>query len=162
MELRSGLPREELQRLSHLIMSLRSLHLDSFRCHKWIAVGDIYLDFELMPYDQYNFNDLYIVENSGDNDGIFCVLRPRRNSVGEWSRADLWGYIKKYKKLLTFIDLRAPFMHLRTDESININGKIKHKVFILFPSMNPIETAVTCLYLKHHDHRYSVTDCIPF
>ena len=86
-------------------MSLRSLHLDSFRCHKWIAVGDIYLDFELMPYDQYNFNDLYIVENSGDNDGIFCVLRPRRNSVREWSRADLWGYIKKYKKLLTFIDL---------------------------------------------------------
>ena len=133
-------------------MSLRSLHLDSFRCHKWIAVSDIYLDFELMPYDQYNFNDLYIVENSGDNDGIFCVLRPRRNSVGEWSRADLWGYIKKYTKLLTFIDLRAPFMHLRTDESININGKIKHKVFILFPSMNPIETAVTCLYLKHHDH----------
>ena len=143
-------------------MSLRSLHLDSFRCHKWIAVSDIYMDFELMPYNQYNFNDLYIVENSGDNDGIFCVLRPHRNSVGEWSRADLWGYIKKYTKLLTFIDLRAPFMHLRTDESININGKIKHKVFILFPSMNPIETAVTCLYLKHHDHRYSVTDCIPF
>ena len=55
-------------------MSLRTLDLDSFQCHKWIAVGDIYLDFELMPYNQYNFNDLYIVENSGDNDGIFCVL----------------------------------------------------------------------------------------
>ena len=75
-------------------MSLRSLLLDSFKCHKWIAVGDIYLDFELMPYDQYNFTDLYIVENSGNNDGIFCVLQPGRNSAGEWSRADLWGYIK--------------------------------------------------------------------
>ena len=55
-------------------MSLRTLDLDSFQCHKLIAVGDIYLDSELMPYDQYNFNDLYIVENSGDNDSIFCVL----------------------------------------------------------------------------------------
>ena len=99
-----------------------------------------------MPYDQYNFNDLYIVENSG-------VV---------WSRVDLWGYIKKFKNLLTFINLQAPFIHLRTDETVNINGKIKHKVFILFPSRNPIEIAITCLYLKHHDHQYSVTDYIPF
>ena len=55
-------------------MSLRTLNLDSLKCHKWIAVGDIYLDFKLMPYDHYNFNDLYIVESSGDNDGIFCVF----------------------------------------------------------------------------------------
>ena len=114
--------RQTAETVSSLKMSLCTL--DSFQCHKWIAVGDIYLDFELMPYDQYNFNDLYIVEKSGNNDGIFCVLPPHRNSVGEWSRANLWGYIKKYKKLLTFIDLQVPFIHLRTDETVNINGNI--------------------------------------
>ena len=35
--------------------------VDTINCHKWIAVGDIYLDFTLMDYDRYNFNDLYIV-----------------------------------------------------------------------------------------------------
>ena len=53
--------------------------VDTIKCHKWIAVGDIYLDFTLMDYDRYNFNDLYIVHNSHENDGAFCVYRPRRN-----------------------------------------------------------------------------------
>ena len=35
--------------------------VETIKCHKWIAVGDIYLDFTLMDYDRYNFNDLYIV-----------------------------------------------------------------------------------------------------
>ena len=48
---------------------------ENIKCHKWIAVGDIYLDFRLMDYDRYNFNDLYILHNSCDNDGVFCVYR---------------------------------------------------------------------------------------
>ena len=67
---------------------------DDIKCHKWIAVGDIYLDFTLMDYDRYNFNDLYIVHTSREDDGSFCVYRPRRNSVGEWAKADVIGYIK--------------------------------------------------------------------
>ena len=67
---------------------------ENIKCHKWIAVGDIYLDFTLMDYDRYNFNDLYILHNSRDNDGVFCVYRPRRNSVGEWAKADVIGSSK--------------------------------------------------------------------
>ena len=81
--------------------------VDTIKCHKWFVVGDIYLDFTLMDYDRYNFKDLYIVHNSGEKDGVFCVHTPPRNSVGEWPKADLKGYIKNYKKLLTFIDLCA-------------------------------------------------------
>ena len=141
---------------------VKPIDLDVFECHKWIAVGDIYIDYPLMDYDQYNFNDLYIVERSGDNDGVFGLYRPRRNGVRAWSRADLLCYIRNYKKLLTFIDLRAKFMNLRTDEKVLVNGKLKQKVFIFFPSSNEIETAVTCMYLYHYNHRYSVTDEIPF
>ena len=136
--------------------------VDTIKCHKWIAVGDIYLDFTLMDYDRYNFNDLYIVHKSHDNDGFFCVYRPRRNIVGEWAKADLIGIIRNYKKLLTFIDLRAPFINLKTDEKVCVKGKLKQKVFIFFPSNNEIETAVTCLYLKHYNYRYSVFDNVPF
>ena len=98
---------------------------ENIKCHKWIAVGDIYLDFTLMDYDRYNFNDLYILHNSRDNDGVFCVYRPRRNSVGEWAKADVIGFIKNYKKLLTFIDLRAPFINLKTDVRVCVKGKLK-------------------------------------
>ena len=70
--------------------------------------------------------------------------------------------IYDYGKLLNFIDLRAQFMNLKMDEKIVVNGIVKQKVFIFFPSCTPIKTAVTCLYLKHHDHRYSVTDNVPF
>ena len=136
---------------------------DTLDVHKWIAVGDIYLDFPLLDYDRFNFNDLYILQNSGDDDGVFCVYRPRRDVRGAWSTADLIGYVRNYSKLLTFIDLRAPFINLRTDEKIRVNGKFKQqKVFIFFPSANEIETAVTTLYLKHFDHRYSVSDVVPF
>ena len=103
---------------------------ENIKCHKWIAVGDIYLDFRLMDYDRYNFNDLYILHNSCDYDGVFCVYRPRRNSVGEWAKADVIGFFKNYKKLLTFIDLRAPFIILKTDERVCVKGKLKQKVFI--------------------------------
>ena len=72
--------------------------MDTIKCHKWIAVGHIYLDFTLMDYDRYNFNDLYILYNSCDNDGVFCVYRPRRNSVGEWAKADVIGFIKKLQE----------------------------------------------------------------
>ena len=138
--------------------------VDTIKCHKWIAVGDIYLDFPLVDYDRFQFNDIYLVGSSGENDGVFCVYRPRRNGVGVWARADLIGYIRNYKKLLTFIGLRAHFINLRTDEKVYVNGKLKQKVFIFFPSNNEIETAVTCMYLKHHEHihRYSVTDEVPF
>ena len=141
---------------------LEILDLTTFRCHKWIAVGDIFLDFTLMAYDQYNFNDIYIVESSGDQDGVYCIFRPRRNSFGQWARKTLVGYIKNYEKLLNFISLCAPFLHLRVDETVMINGQLKQKVFIFFPSMNNMETAVTCLFLKHYDYRYGVTDQIPF
>ena len=108
-------------------------------------------------------NDLYIVDSSGNEDGVFCVFRPRRNGVGDWSRADLVGYIYDYGELLNFIHLHAPFINLKTDEKIKVNGEVKQKVFI-FSHLKPrsMETAVTCLYLKHHDHRYGVTDYVPF
>ena len=48
--------------------------VDTIKCHKWIAVGDIYLDFTLMDYDRYNFNDLYIVHDSCENDGVFVSI----------------------------------------------------------------------------------------
>ena len=115
-----------------------------------------------MDYDRYNFNDLYIVHNSRDNDGVFCVYRPRRNSVGEWAKADVIGFIKNYKKLLTFIDLRAPLINLKTDERVYVKGKVKQKVMIFFPSDNEIETVVTCMFLKHYNHRYSVFDEVLF
>ena len=143
-------------------MRIKTVPLDEFQCHKWIAVGDIVLDFTLKDYDQYNFNDLYLIDSSGNGDGVFCVFRPRRNGVGAWSRADLIGYIYDYGELFNFINLRAQFINLKTDEKINVNGQIKQKVFIFFPSHSPIETAVTCLYLKHKDHRYSVMDYVPF
>ena len=136
--------------------------VDTIKCHKWIAVGDIYLDFTLMDHDRYNFNDLYIVHNSRDNDGVFCVYRPRRNSVGEWAKADVIGFIKNYKKLLTFIDLCAPFINLKTDERVYVKGKVKQKVMILFPSDNEIETVVTCMFLKHYNYRNGVYDHPPF
>ena len=141
---------------------LEILDLTTFRCHKWIAVGDIFLDFTLMAYDPYNFNDIYIVESSGDQDGVYCVFRPRRNSFGRWARKTLMGFIKHNEKLMNFISLRAPFLHLRVDETVMINGQLKQKVFIFFPSMNTFETAVTCLFLKHYDYKYGVTDQIPF
>ena len=109
------------------------VEVDTYDCHKWIAVGDIVLDFPLKDYDQYFFNDLYIVGSSGNDDGVFCVYRPRRNGVGEWSRADLIGYIYNYRELLNFINLRAPFINLKTDEKIKVNGETKQKVFIFFP-----------------------------
>ena len=145
-------------------MELRPVahNTDDIKCHKWIAVGDIYLDFTLMDYDRYNFNDLYIVHTSREDDGSFCVYRPRRNSVGEWAKADVIGYIKKYKKLLNFIDLRAPFINLKTDIRVCVKGKLKQKVFIFFPSNNEIETAVTCMFLKHYNYRYGVFDEPPF
>ena len=143
-------------------MCITTVPLDSFQCHKWIAVRDIVLDFTLKDYDRYNFNDLYIVDSSGNDDGVFCVFRPRRNGLGDWSRADLIGYIYDYSQLLNFIHLRAQFINLKTDEKIKINGEVKQKVFIFFPSHTSAETTVTCLYLKHHDHRYSVTDTVPF
>ena len=135
---------------------------ENIKCHKWIAVRDIYLDFTLMDYDRYNFNDLYILHNSRDNNSVFCVYRPRRNSVGEWAKADVIGFIKNYKKLLTFIDLRAPFINLKTDVRVCVKGKLKQNVFIFFPSNNEIETAVTCMLLKHYNYRYGVFDEQPF
>ena len=143
-------------------MSIKGIDIDTIQCDKWIAVGDIVLDFTLKDYDMYYFNDLYIVDSSGNNDGVSCVFRPRRNTLGEWSRADLIGYIDDYGELLNFIHLRANFINLKTDKKITVDGEVKQKVFIFFPSNTPMETAVTCLYLKHHDHRYSVTDCVPF
>ena len=86
-------------------MHIRTVPLDSFQCDKWIAVGDIVLDFHLKDYDRYNFNDLYIVDISGDKDGVFCVFRPRQNGLGDWSRVDLIGYIYDYSELLNFIHL---------------------------------------------------------
>ena len=136
--------------------------VDTIKCHKWIAVGDIYLDFTLMDYDRYNFNDIYIVHNSCDNDGVFCVYRPRRNSVGEWAKADVIGFIKNDKKLLTFIDRCAPFINLKTDERVYVIGKVQQKVMTFFPSDNEIETVVTCMFLKHYNYRYSVYDEPPF
>ena len=143
-------------------MSIKVIDIDTIQCDKWIAVGDIVLDFTLKDYDTYYFNDLYIVDSSGNNDGVFCVFRPRRNTLGEWSRADLIEYIYDYGELLNFIHLRANFINLKTDKKITVDCEVKQKVFIFFPSNTPMETAVTCLYLKHHDHRYSVTDCVPF
>ena len=131
-------------------------------CDKWIAVGNIVLDFTLKDYDRYNFNDLYIVDSSGNEDGVFCVFRPRRNGVRDWSRADLVGYIYDYGELLNFIHLCASFINLKTDEKIKVNGEVKQKVLIFFPSKTLMEMAVTCLYLKHHDHRYGITDYVPF
>ena len=75
---------------------------------------------------------------------------------------DVIGFIKNYKKLLTFIDLRAPFINLKTDERVCVKGKLKQKVFILFPSDNEIETVVTCMFLKHYNYRYGVYDEPPF
>ena len=124
------------------------VEVDMYDCHKWIAVGDIILDFPLKDYDQYFFNDLYIVGSSGNNNGVFCVYRPWRNGVGEWSRADLIGYIYNYGELLNFINLRACFINLKTDEKIKVNGETKQKVLIFFPSHSPEETAVTCLYFE--------------
>ena len=141
---------------------IKAIEVDSYDCHKWIALGDIVLDFPLKDYDTYYFNDLYIVDSSGNNDGVFSILRPRRNGIGDWSRADIIGYIFGYGELLNFIHLRAKFINLKTDEKIKVKGEIKQKVFIFFPSQTHEETAVTCLYLKHHDHRYSVTDEVPF
>ena len=86
-------------------MHIKTLPLDTFQCDKWIAMGDIVLDFTLKDYDQYNFNDLYIVHSSGNDHRVFCIYRPRRNGVRAWSRADLLGYIYDYGKLLTFISL---------------------------------------------------------
>ena len=143
-------------------MLIKTVEVETLECDKWIAVGDIILDFTLKDYDRYNFNDLYIVDSSGNEDGVFCIFRPRRNGVGDWSWADLVGYIYDYGELLNFIHLRAPFINLKTDEKIKVNGEVKQKVFIFFPSKTPMETAVTCLYLKHHDHRYGVTDYVPF
>ena len=111
-------------------MRIKTVQLDTFECHKWIAVGDIVLDFLLKDYDTYNFNDLYLLKSSGNNDGIFCVFRPRRNGVGVWSRADLVGYIYDYGELFNFIDLRAKFINLKTDEKIIVDGEMKQKVFI--------------------------------
>ena len=71
---------------------------------------------------------------------------------------DVIGYIKNYKKLLTFIYLCAPFINLKTAERVCVKGKLKQKVFIFFLSDNEIETAVTCLYLKYYNYRYSVSD----
>ena len=50
---------------------ITAIEVDSYNCHKWIAVGDIVLDFPLKDYDRYYFNDLYIVDSSGNNDGAF-------------------------------------------------------------------------------------------
>ena len=125
-------------------------------------MGDIFLNFTLKDYDTYFFNDLYTVAKSGNDDGVFCVYRPRRNGTGLWTSAHLLGYIYDYGKLLNFIDLRAQFIKLKMDEKIVVDGVVKQKVFIFFPSCTPIETAVICLYLKHHDHRYSVTEDVPF
>ena len=111
-------------------MHIKMLEVDTYDCHKWIAVGDIVLNFPLKDYDQYFFNDLYIVGSSGNDDGVFCVYRPQRNGVGEWSRADPIGYIYDYGELLNFINLRAPFINLKTDEKIKVNGETKQKVFI--------------------------------
>ena len=141
-------------------LDLKTHPVDSIQCHKWIAVGDIYLDFMLMDYDHFNFNNKYIVRSG--RDGIFCVYRPRRNTRGAWSRTDLIGYIKNYEKLLNFIDLRAPFINLCTDEVVVVDGKIKQKVIIFFPSETEIETIVTCMFLKHYNHRYSITDTLHF
>ena len=143
-------------------MLIKTVEVETLECDKWIAVGDIILDFTLKDYDRYNFNDLYIVDSSGNEDGVFCVFRPRRNGVGDWSRADLVGYIYDYGELLNLIHLCAPFINLKTDEKIKVNGEVKQKVFIFFPSKTPMETAVMCLYLKHHDHRYGITDYVPF
>ena len=106
--------------------------VDTIKYHKWIAVVDIYLDFTLIDYNRYNFNDLYIVHNSCQNNGVFCVYRPRRNSVGEWAKADVIGYIKNSKKLLTFIDLHAPFINLKADERVCVKGKFKQKYSFSF------------------------------
>ena len=84
---------------------LTTLQIDNIEVHKWIAVGDIFIDYPLMDYDMYNFNDLYLVEKSKDYEGAYCVFRPRRNGRGEWSRADLICYIRGYGKLLNFINL---------------------------------------------------------
>ena len=108
------------------------VEVDMYDCHKWIAVGYIVLDFPLKDYDQYFFNDLYIVGNSGNDDGVFCVYRPHRNGVREWLRADLIGYIYDHGEILNFINLRAPFINLKTDEKIKVNGETKQKVFIVF------------------------------
>ena len=141
---------------------LTTLQIDNIEVHKWIAVGDIFIDYPLMDYDMYQFNDLYLVEKSKDYEGLYCVFRPRRNGRGAWSRADLICYIRGYEKLLNFINLRARFINLRTDEKVFVDGKFKQKVFIFFPFRKEMDTAVTCMYLSHYDHRYSVTDTIPF
>ena len=134
MGIHSQIPSTLLSRLQviHNKMCIKKVEMDMHDCHKWIAVGDIVLNFPLKDYDQYFFNDLYIVGSSGNDDGVFCVYRPQRNGVGEWSRADLIGYIYDYGELLNFINLRAPFMNLKTDEKIKVNGEMKQKVFIFF------------------------------
>ena len=164
MGIHSQIPPTLLSRLQviHNKMCIKTVEVDMYDCHKWIAVGDIVLDFPLKDYNQYFFNDLYIVGSSGNDDGVFCVYRPRRNGVGEWSRADMIGYIYDYGELLNFINLRAHFINLKTDKKIKVNGEMKQKVFIFFPSHSPEKMAVTCLYLKHHDHRYGVTNYVAF
>ena len=64
-------------------MHIKTVEVDTYDCHKWIAVGDIdlVLDFPLKDYKQYYFSDLYIVGNSGNDDGIFYVYKPRKNGV---------------------------------------------------------------------------------
>ena len=46
-------------------MLIKTVEVETLECDKWIAVGDIVLDFTLKDYDRYNFNDLYIVDSSG-------------------------------------------------------------------------------------------------
>ena len=36
-------------------MSIKVIDIDTIQCDKWIAVGDIVLDFTLKDYDMYYF-----------------------------------------------------------------------------------------------------------
>ena len=82
VELHTQTPSPKLPRLLTIctlntsIMHITTVPLDGFQCDKWIAVRDIFLNFTLKDYDTYFFNDLYIVANSGNDDGVFCVYRP--------------------------------------------------------------------------------------
>ena len=143
-------------------MLIKTVEVETLECDKWIAVGDFVLDFTLKDYDRYNFNDLYIVDSSGNEDGVFCIFQLRRNGVRDWSRLTLLDISMTMENFSTFIHLCAPFINLKTDEKIKVNGEVKQKVFIFFPSKTPMEMAVMCLYLKHHDHRYGITDYVPF
>ena len=133
MGIHSQIPSMLLSRLQviHNKMCIKTVEVDTYDCHKWIAVGDIVLNFPLKDYNQYFFNDLYIVGSSGNDDGVFCVYRPQRNGVGEWSRADLIGYIYDYRQLLNFINLRAPFMNLKTDKKLKLM-EIRNRRFSFF------------------------------